>query len=120
MKKIIKEQYIYESILSLYFSVVKVRSLSAEMISSLDDFFMYYKSEDSFNNSQNYKLIKEIYSNGDKTDMDQLLKRIGFSESTLYRFRVKLIERLAKHFKTHPIICVEPVLQSLPQNELHI
>lgn len=103
MKKLLPEQIVYESILIMYFSKVRDRVLSKEIISLLDRFMAYCQYEDDFNKTFKVSLIKRVYSDNEFNDREDLLKIIGLSESALFRFRINTIKRLKKHLNDNGI-----------------
>ena len=94
MKKLFTDNAICEILLTLYFSADKKDCLGAAAIKIIDAFFEIYKTEDVFDKTNNAELIEKIYANQSCDDRKALLKYLCFSETALYRFRTKVVERL--------------------------
>ncbi len=99
MKKLFANDAVYEVLLTLYFSDKKELCLGSQMIGLLDGFTQYCLTEDKFYHTKNCEQMKKVYSNPGFCSRDEILKHIAFSETTLYRFRTKTIQRLKRHLK---------------------
>ncbi len=99
MRKLITNQSKYEALLTMYFEQEVKPYLSEKMIESLNGFIDFFRIEDKYNNTSNADAIKKIYSNQGYDSREQLLKSINMSETTLFRFRTKIVERLETHLQ---------------------
>lgn len=100
MKKLIQDQAIYETLLYLYFSDKKDIFLGVPIIQALEKFIRFYEIEDEFNNTNNVATLKKLYEDNEYSSRESMLKQMALSETGLYRFRIKVIERLEKHLNS--------------------
>lgn len=99
MRKLITDQSKYETLLIMYFEQDVKPYLSEDMINALNGFMDFFHVEDKYNNSSNADSIKKIYSNREFESREHLLQFVNMSEATLFRFRAKIVARLATHLQ---------------------
>ena len=85
-----------ESLLHIYFSMNKEKFLSRYAIGLVDSFLMYCEVRDKMTGSDDTRLTREIYS-WEGYNQKELLRRLGISNTTYYRFRERIVENLVDY-----------------------
>ena len=97
MREITGEMVVYESLLNLYYDEMAKYYLNKELISVVDSFVMYCKAKDIVDNTNIAETMEIVYNSHNKMSKGELKKRLSLSDSSLYRFRIKLVRSLNKY-----------------------
>lgn len=97
MKEMDKETLVYEALLKLYFNASAKRFLDKEITGIMDRFVEYCYAKDIFDDTRTVETMRIIYDSKSNLSQKELKNRLAFSDSSLYRFRLKLIRSLQRY-----------------------
>lgn len=97
MREMTGEVLVHESLLFLYYDDMAQCYLNQEIISVVDSFITYCKAKDIVENTNIVETMEIVYNPQKKMSKSELKKKLSLSDSSLYRFRIKLVRSLDKY-----------------------
>ncbi len=88
---------IYESLLNLYYDKTAKSFLNGEVIGFIDNFVAYCKAVDVVEDTILVETMETVYDPRTGLSKDELKMKLALSDSSLYRFRVKIVHGLNKY-----------------------
>ncbi len=93
MKGLAGDRALYELLLYIYFSEHRDR-LADKDKALISEFIDLCKAKDKLDNTQIAETATNYYSAGLGMSVKEIEDSIGFSGASLYRFRIKIVDRL--------------------------
>ncbi len=97
MREIASDVIVYESILRIYYNESVKCYLDQKTISVVDSFIEYCKAKDIVDNTKIAETMGIVYDSGNRMPKEEMTKALALSCSSLYRFRIKLINSFHKY-----------------------
>ena len=99
MRPLAGDRLIHENLLFLYFSDMKDSALTENMQNKIHEFIEICKANDIMDGTRTAETAIMLYSKGIGISLQEIKKSTNMSEASLYRFRVKMVDRLKAYIK---------------------
>ncbi len=99
MREMDGEALIYEALLKLYYDKNSKRFLDGELKRVMDSFVEYCKAKDIVENTKIAEIMAIVFDLNNSKSKCELKDTLAFSDSSLYRFRIRLIRSLQKYIE---------------------
>ena len=94
MRPLRGERLIHENLLFLYFSDLKDSVLAEKTKEKIAQFIDICKANDKMDGTRTVETATVLYSNGLGISVKNVKSRINMSDTSIYRFRLKMADRL--------------------------
>ena len=102
MRSLAGDRLIHENILFLYFSDKKDSILTDSLRSRLTEFISICRANDEMDGTRTVETAVELYSKGVGASIQEIKKNTNLSDASLYRFRIKMADRLKAFLLANP------------------